>query len=77
MECQFPHNGHTVWLWDKRGADHTPYPVSAQFDNHEDAMARVEPLIKNPPDWLAWIRVFRFDNESYECLRWTANEATE
>ena len=69
-DCEFADQPHTLWLWDTRGEEHLPVPVSAHFDNYADAQERFERLTTTQPAWLSWVKVFRSDNESYECLHW-------
>jgi hypothetical protein len=61
---------HTVWWWDDRAAGHMPVPMAATYDSDEEAVAAAEAMVTDPPPWLAWVRVFRADNENYEVFQW-------
>jgi hypothetical protein len=49
--------------------DPIPVPRELRFDDRADAVAAAEKLTKNPQ--MEWVKVFRSDNESYTCWRWT------
>lgn len=73
LACQHPRREHRVWWWVEDG-DPIPVPREAVFDNRADAMDAVIQALTDPPLHLRWVKVFRSDNESYTCFRWTNPE---
>lgn len=71
--CQHPHREHRVWWWVEDG-DPVPAPREALFDSRADAMKVVDQALAGPPLHLRWVKVFRADNESYTCFRWSNPE---
>lgn len=67
--CDHPDRKHTVWWWVEDG-DPVPVPRSATLDSRAEALAYVADALADPPVHLRWVRVFRADNEAYECWRW-------
>lgn len=69
---------HTVWWWDDRDAQHLPAPLDSRFDTRSEAVAYARSLCEPAPSWLAWVKVFRSDNEKYVAFRWKrGDEGTE
>lgn len=68
--CQHPNEPHTVWYMPLDGGP--PIPEQRRWDNRADALAFAERGIEKYAGTgkLAWVKIFRSDNESYTCFRW-------
>lgn len=67
-ECRHPDSPHTVMYWLNDGGP--PIPMTARFDNVEDARQFAESGIDQDNSLLRWVKIFRSDNESYTCYQW-------
>jgi hypothetical protein len=78
--CQHADQPHTMRWWDREGELITPYPASARFDNHDDAIAAAVMMRDDieagrlSPVRFPWIKVFRLDNESYTCWHYPTED---
>lgn len=72
--CADSASPHTVWYWISTDWAHSidvPVPYAVSYDSQEDAIEATEYLLRKPADSLRWIRIFRTDNENYQCWSWT------
>jgi hypothetical protein len=68
--CEDPKEPHTLWWWVDDPNDHVPAPYSRQFDNLQDAENAIRDIPLRYLKQIAWMKLFRSDNESYTCGWW-------
>jgi len=67
--CNHPLVPHTVWYW-LNGQKSEDGPVTRGFETLEAADIFAQKILRQNPKRLAWLKIFRSDNESYTCFRW-------
>lgn len=70
IECKYADQPHTVWYWVEDPHDPVPMPYVLHFDNQADAVNWAEETVDLAHVSLRWMKVFRTDNEVYQCWRW-------
>lgn len=68
--CVHGDRPHTVMYWVEDGGP--PIPMTATFDTQPEAVAFAMTGVNQQENlFLRWIKIFRSDNETYTCWRWT------
>jgi hypothetical protein len=75
VQCKHQDHPHTLWYWLNDDNDPFLVPYVLHYDDMHDAVEAANIIISKTLRYpensvLTWVKVFRSDNEEYECYRW-------